>query len=270
MAVRQTAEKALERLKTKPKPYIIKKIEDAAKRRRFIIEAENKLGSATPKERLDAIDTLFFLGSAKSLKKVERLLNDPDPNVRKKAAFFVQVFSKDISGHPLYFDIRTKKPFFSKKRRLARSEFEKTGSRLILLGGKLTGKAIVRIIPKSAFEAWKRALEAKEAWKNAGFDYIPVEPILSKGGRLRVKETRSGKMMVMAGVLGKSLNLFLSDTRNSHLRETLEKESERILQVLRMICVEHGHVHGDNFCVQFHKGKPRLYIIDFDIATIVK
>ena len=43
-------------------------------------------------------------------------------------------------------------------------------------------------------------------------------------------------------------------------------QKEAYEEVLRKLNIKHGHLHDGNFCVEFHQGKIRLYVIDFDEA----
>jgi hypothetical protein len=175
----------------------------------------------------------------------------------------------------LYAEQAMESAFFEKEKPIVRREFEKTGSSLILLGGKLTGKAIVRVIPKSALAAWKKALNAKKAWEQAGFDYIPVEPILKKKQKLRVSSLKSGDVRVSCKVLGPSLYGFLGIPENKKYSKDLIDQMMKIENVLTELGIEHGHLHRGNFCVEMHKNnkgqiKPRLYVIDFDRAELTR
>jgi len=148
------------------------------------------------------------------------------------------------------------------------NKLDKTGSETILLDkipGMLEksfrGKIIMRIIKFSSFLAWKKAYEDHEAWRKAGFDYVPVEPILyfSLQDDMTVR--------VYTSVLDQNIK-FLSLENDMRLKETLKE-----------IKIYHGHLHDRNICSYFkrdNKGNriidkmPRQYIIDFDQAEILK
>ncbi|GEM_PF-2391621 len=156
--------------------------------------------------------------------------------------------------------------FFDSKSSIVRREFEKTGSRTILLGGKLVGKAIIRIVSEPAFFAWKSAFEAKKEWKNAGFDYIPVEPILTKKEDLRAYKTKDGNYYrVYTKVLGLPFSRFVNTNQESS-NELIDAKN-RIIQVLNALNIQHGHLHDNNFCVGVEDEKVRVYVIDFDQAS---
>jgi len=155
-----------------------------------------------------------------------------------------------------------------------RGEFEKTDSRTTLLGGELVGKAIVRHIDIESFRSWQKIFESWRIWKNNGFDYVPVEPILS------VRLSRdSGEVAVSAGVL----DLSLEDWRamgGAYITE-LETERDKIIEIsYEQIGVSHGHANNnDNFSLRFYRDvtghidftrKPRIYVIDLDRARITK
>jgi hypothetical protein len=143
----------------------------------------------------------------------------------------------------------------------------KTGSEIILIdtapgfeGKSFKGKIITREIQIGLFLAWKKAYENHEAWKEAGYDYVPIEPILY------FSVNKDMTVRVYTGVLDKDVDS-LGLEQDKKLKETLEK-----------IGVHHGHLHDKNVCTLFPRdaaGKiiidgtmPRQYIIDFDIAHL--
>jgi len=178
--------------------------------------------------------------------------------------------------------------FFNKEKKIKRKKFAKTGSRTILLGGKLSNKAIIRVISETAFIAWKEALEAEEEWKKEGFDYIPVEPILkNKRGEYRAKKfkyTRNHLIKpkwwptgfelgykeegiyyrVITKVLGPSLGRFIQFSNDRTINSELESNAEKIRLILKKMRIYHGHTHEHNFCIEYYNNKPRVYVIDFD------
>ena len=159
--------------------------------------------------------------------------------------------------------------FFRLGANVVRRNFDKTGSKTILLGGKLVGKAIIRIVSEPAFLAWKKAFEAKDVWKKAGFDYVPVEPILTKKEELRAYQTKKGNYYrVYTKVLGISLGVFIDKTSDEELITHLKLIKEKIIDVLtKELNIEHGHMHDNNFCLDIEDYKIRLYLIDFDQAV---
>ncbi len=153
-----------------------------------------------------------------------------------------------------------------------RQSFEKTGSDLTLIGGKLKGKSIIRTIKPTAFLAWQKTYENYEGWKKAGFDYVPIEPIQSY-----FFDEKKKLVNVFSGVLDLSLGSW--NKKSSLFRDELTQQKEKIISVLNSQGVKHGHleVHDDNFVLCFFRNQngsidfnkiPRLYAIDFDAATL--
>lgn len=148
------------------------------------------------------------------------------------------------------------------------TSFEKTGSRTTLLGGDFKGNVIIRHIEPESFVIWQKVFEDYKIWQEAGFDYVPIEPIIS----YRLSE--QGTVDVMSGVL--DVNLTTWKERDGDFISELLDERNRILTVLRKQNIHHGHDHPRNFCLRFFRDpsgkvdftkKPRIYIIDFDQAV---
>jgi hypothetical protein len=151
----------------------------------------------------------------------------------------------------------------------SRQKFDKTGSETVLLGGELKDKTIIRTLKPKTFIAWQKLFEDSKLWENAGFDYVPIEPISS------FKLNKNGLVDVYSGVLDLSLQSWTSrgiGTFNSALQE----QQKKILKVLDGLNIKHGHPHDNNFCLRFFRGEngepdftktPRLYLIDFDQAV---
>lgn len=283
--VRRTALYILGELQsTKSIPLIEKKLEDKDSTVRKA--ALNALGRLTAKAsiplieyllddtvakvRAAAIYALTVLNSFKSAERIAPMRKDPAPNVCEAAQEFMRIAISTVKGHQLYREqiLSDDKPFFDSNARIVRREFIKTGSETVLLGGKLVGQVIIRIISEPAFLAWKKAFEAKEVWQKAGFDYVPVEPILMKGNELRAYKTKDGRYRVYTKVLGPSLNEYLQNISEPEIKFRLNNNVNRIITVLTLdLDIHHGHTHLKNFCVEIVDGKPRLYIIDFDQAV---
>ncbi|MCR4313961.1 MAG: hypothetical protein NUV84_01800 [Candidatus Uhrbacteria bacterium] len=168
---------------------------------------------------------------------------------------------------PLYDNMTSahnEKPF-------QRTAFEKTGSETTLLGGTLKEKIIIRHIEPKAFLAWQKIFEDYHSWQDAGFDYVPVEPIQSY--RLGKDE----KVNVYSSVL--DLSLYQWKNMTNDFATELNKDLRRIKEVLKKLNITHGHTghtHEGNFCLRFFRDqeghvdfsrKPRLYLIDFDQAV---
>jgi len=150
----------------------------------------------------------------------------------------------------------------------SRQEFNKTGSRTTLVGGSLKNKTIVREIEPRAFLTWQRAYEDYKVWQEAGFDYVPIEPIQLYA------LNKKGLVDVFSGVLDLSLDDW--EAKTDIFGVELEKQKYKILHVLEKLSITHGHTHERNFCLRFFRddnGKvdfnrvPRLYLIDFDQAV---
>jgi len=180
-------------------PLIEGKLDDPNKRVRIqALIAIGELGSKqsvplverkltdVPEVRSEAVSVLMELNSKRSVPLIEPLLRDPNPKVHSATVSALAALSDKPEHHRLYSN--QPEAFFEKDRRRF-AEFQKTHSQIQLIGGNLAGKAIVRFISESSFLGWKKAFEAESAWKEAGFDYVPIEPILrTKGGRLRAKK----------------------------------------------------------------------------------
>jgi hypothetical protein len=155
------------------------------------------------------------------------------------------------------------------KKQSSRQEFQKSGTRSVLLGGTLINNAILRIIPNNAFTSWMKAYSAVEDWKKAGFDYVPIEPILKASASENGNDVR-----VYAGVLGVSVESYLEMYSNKEFHENVKKQVQDIRNTLKSIGIEHGHnQHDRNFCVLHERTpegeidwtkSPRVYCIDFD------
>ena len=154
-----------------------------------------------------------------------------------------------------------------------RERLAKTGSETVLLGGKLVGKSIVRVISRNAFAGWKKAFDAG----------IPVEPVLKgKNDRLRFREImqdnprkgwKKGEVLVFSKVLGPSVSAFLGVSENKQRFESVVREQQKKIESdLTRLSIKHGHLHDNNFCIHWEKdsaGKrfPKVYLIDFDLAV---
>ena len=210
---------------------------------------------------------------------IERGLRSHNPEVQKAYASMIENVSeqdkeplfeiaKEKMGNlliepPLYKTGETSKETFS------RNKFEKTGSELTLVGGELKDKTVLHRIDIDPFLAWQKLYEDHDLWKNAGFEYVPIEPIQS------FKVNKDETVDVYSGVLDLSLAQWEEMGGNFWLE--LESDREKILMVLRKNKISHGHTHDNNFCLRFFRDesgkadftkKPRIYLIDFDQAFI--
>ena len=152
-----------------------------------------------------------------------------------------------------------------------RKKFAKSGSGTTLLGQfgeeSLRGKAIIRHITLPAYLSWKKAFEAHEFWRSKGFDYVPIEPILSAAPRKNLE------IDVATQVLGPSTGDW--EEVNRHFRTYISMQRQIIESALTEAGIIHGHLHEWNFCLVFDKNpdgsddytkRPRVYAIDFDQA----
>lgn len=213
-------------------------------------------------------EAIFFLWQFKvqeAIPAIEKLLNDKSDKVRLMAKSALSS-TGDIRLHPLYVDQRKEEGFFDSSKRLVRRELQKTGSRLIVLGGAQVGKTAIRIMSEEAFVSWKKAFEMEEEWRKAGYDYIPVEPILKKRGKYMAYKQEDGKYRVYTKVLGPTLFSFIEDPANAAYATKLNLQQDQIGRILSHNGIRHGHLHNLNFCVSIEEGAPRIYAIDFDQA----
>lgn len=174
--------------------------------------------------------------------------------------------------------------FFDASQPVAVADFVKTGSETFLLSGKLAGKVIARVIPKESADKWREALESPH-WRRRGFDYVPIEPILSLDeiekaygldsvsmDKLRKLKNRAspieGREVVFAKVLmGPTVWAMRLECEGPYVRKESREQMKRIEDTLKEIGIDHQHVKGDNFVVVREDGARRYYLIDFDQAT---
>lgn len=149
-------------------------------------------------------------------------------------------------------------------------EFEKTGSNLYV-GQKSSGVS-VRVIPLSSFTLWMKAYLSEETWKSAGFEYVPVEPIMS----VAAAEPPGCEIAVQTiNLPGKSLHESIH-TYSRSVQDKIRDQQKRIVATLQALGIKHGHLHNNNFVLapRLTKGRPdpsktpRIYVIDFDEARV--
>ena len=132
------------------------------------------------------------------------------------------------------------------KDKFSRKQFPKDGSETFLVGGQLKGKTIIRRIIPSAFMAWQKMYEDCGLWKNEGFDYVPVEPIIS------YHLNKQDLVDVYSGVL--DLSLADWEILDGEFLGELNRDADKIKSVLRKQGVVHGHdCHSGNFCLRFFR-----------------
>ncbi len=232
------------------------------------------LQDPSPSVRIFSAQLLPLLNSKSSIDKLRPLLTDPNESVRINAALALKKLvqgNQKIKYERLYFGESEKPEFFNPQRRIVRGKLRKSGSKTILLGGSQLNKAIVRIVSKQSYNAWLKALNSREFWKQKGFSYIPVEPILNRSsGKLRASLTKTKRQFkVFSKVIGPSLLEYKQIATDRKMIAKLESDRLNIIRALRELGVEHRHPHRENFCVETVGGIPRLYIIDMDRAKIM-
>ena len=169
---------------------------------------------------------------------------------------------EELIKHSLYRNNNIDNKSFS------RQEFAKTGSQTTLIGGELKDKTILRHIKPEAFLTWQKIYEDYASWKEFGFDYVPIEPIVSYSLNLKKEQVD-----VFSVVLDLNFDDWMYKTEMFY--EELRKQRDRIKEVLYKLKVNHRHIDG-NFCLRFFRNEdssidfkktPRLYLIDFDAAV---
>jgi hypothetical protein len=203
-------------------------------------------------------------GIAKNLKYLPETIQE---GTSKKIRNILEIVEKEelIEAErinpALYKEVKAGEHFLRKK-------FPKTGTETFLLGKTLINNAILRIIPNHAFVSWLEVYGSVEMWKEAGFNYSPIEPILEAHPCKDGKNTR-----VYAGVLGISVSRYLGMYSNRKYHESVKKQVQAIKDTLVKMGIHHGHTHNDNFCVLHERTPengidwskpPRVYCIDFD------
>lgn len=156
-----------------------------------------------------------------------------------------------------------------------RLRFAKTGSDTVLIGriadSELKGRVIVRRLDLRNFLAWKRLYDDYESWRDNGFAYVPVEPIVS----FSIRE--NGIVDAYTGVLDMSLEEW--EGISGDFVPDLETDARLISDIVSGLGIVHGHMEKKNFCLRFHRSadgrvdtsvKPRLYLIDFDQARMTR
>lgn len=153
-----------------------------------------------------------------------------------------------------------------------RENFQKTGSTTMLAGGELYNKVIFRQINKRSFKAWRELYENHQAWQQGGFDYVPIEPIVS------FRETDNNEISVATGVLDTDLYSWQNISNGVFMNELYTLQI-KIEEMLNSLGYDHGHIHMRNYCVRFFRNSdgtpdlsrvPRLYLIDFDQIRRIK
>ncbi len=154
----------------------------------------------------------------------------------------------------------------------------KTGGKMETLGGRFLGKMITKYVPLDGFLAWRKLYESPEMWQDAGFDYVPIEPIISFKNDKRFPDlvkvqTGALGMTVQAYEnldLGKSLRFI--ENRRALIKDVVQSKSSGVVYDYSAI----DHWREENFCLRWERlnnsdeidwtKHPRVYLIDFDYA----
>src|SRR3989344_3736932 len=237
--------------------------------------------------RLEAVKLIINLPESERSEYIKKCLSDDDYFVRLEAIKLITHLSESerleyINSYPEYFeelkDIFSQTPLYKEQPdKFFKSTFNKTGSKTTLLDSvpgqpenTLRDKVIIRNIDLSTYEAWKKAYEACNFWKEKGFDYVPVEPIV------KVNPSKEGmfKVDIVTRVL-KGLSFSSLMSKSGMYVDYINDMGIKIIEGLNELGIKHGHAHQGNFVVVFpvsETGKiqleklPRVYIIDFDEA----
>src|SRR3989338_9349283 len=188
---------------------ILNKIQFAPEQERVSL-IKQALSQEDPEVQRKAAEMIWFAPEQERVSLIKQALSQEDPEVHRKAAEMIWFAPEQerVSLIKIAFDAGLgneiiKPPLYDRsnldKERFQRKEFEKTGSETKLVGGALKDKLIIRRIQPKAFLAWQKIYENYQAWKDNGFDYVPIEPIQS------YKLNKEGKVDVFSGVLDLSL-----------------------------------------------------------------
>ncbi|PID32045.1 hypothetical protein CR970_02540 [Candidatus Saccharibacteria bacterium] len=151
-------------------------------------------------------------------------------------------------------------------------QFEKTGSEAYVLSAEK--EATIRVISLQSAIVWLEAVRNWPAWRQAGFNYVPIEPVLGVTQAGHDDKTGEPRVAIMTTNLrGRSYR----DARPSFsgFASELDAMKTAILNTLDGLGIRHGHEHDGNFVVvPFTKNGddvdyrrcPRLYAIDFDAS----
>ena len=189
------------------------------KSKKTVSKIRQFLKSRSVDKREVAVYALGMLGSKEDIQTLVKMRDDPNEDVRYRVDEALHKLAASVGISRLYVEQVGDKKFFDPRQLYRPKKFTKTGSELILFGGRMVGKTVARVIDEKPLKAWKKALRAKKVWQQAGFDYVPVEPILRKRGKQRiywqsVKGKRTGKVRVYTSVLGPSVFAFLNQPGN--------------------------------------------------------
>ena len=255
---------------------------------------ERLLDDPSPHIRIEALWGLAAVGKQKELEPMSRLLEDKAPMVQREAIRVFGIVSQSYpeaaeylirrgnkgmstmeaksitralsfspkigSDFELYRGAATSR-FMNPKRLIVRKKQFKDGAPVILLGGKLYKKAKIIRISKKSLRAWQFAIKLE----------IPVEPILMKNGKPRIRKNKDGTYSVSTGIInGVSLYHFKYDYKSRPYVMDALLQAKEIARRLNENGIIHNHLHQGNFVVEMVEGKPKVYVIDFDAAHIAR
>lgn len=134
-------------------------------------------------------------------------------------------------------------------------------------------EASVRIMSTEAAAAWLLAFKNVEPWYEAGFNYIPVEPVQDIVPTDDPERVAALTTTLRGPSLETAMGVF------SKHKDQLYDMKERIRTTLSEMCIRHGDLSVGNFvAVPYTKPSgradlsrcPRLYVIDFEAAKIIQ
>lgn len=225
------------------------------------IEAASMIAYAPATERAELIKTAF----ATRIQEAQTRAVESIPYVSETERALLVALAKEVAPEALIAPPLYTKTELSADRPFAEAKFAKSGFETTLLGGPLKGKVIVRRLSPHAFMVWRNLFENYRLWQENGFDYVPIEPIVS------YSLDQKGRVEVISGVLDLSLAQW-ADYHDDFYPDLVD-DRNRILWVLKKAGIRHGHAHDANFCLRFYRQpngkpdfsrKPRIYRIDFD------
>jgi hypothetical protein len=217
-------------------------------------------------------------------------INSPYPDVKAKLLQLVSLVSDNEKSDFINLIINSKlgnyliepqlyRDYSVSESKPERKNFTKTGSKLILVGGSMKEKTIIkREIPPESFLSWQKIYEDYQLWRDNGFDYVPIEPIISY---------RFNKANQTVDVISGVLDINLYDWRQispTLFTPKLLERRKQIINILEKAGISHsedkfnGHDHQRNFCLRFFRNQngqpdftkePRIYLIDFDQARFI-
>mgnify|MGYP001558648549 CR=1 FL=1 len=226
----------------------------------------SRLKSINPTARASGIRRLSRGYPHLAVRVLDALLRDPDVLVRTQAK--VMLAHLGVGKLPeLYGRALHRNDFTNASRGIVRIPQDKPEANTTLLGGKLLGKAVIKVMHPSNVEAWKRVLEAG----------IPAEPILkNRQGNYREFTRKNGRIAVSVKVLnGPTIEAFLQDNVNKRrYTGVIDEQIDQIKNGLEKIGVRHNHLTLRNFLVVWvmkkKKRYPKVFLIDFDKAEVAQ